>query len=216
MKRNIPKTWKRVASWAGLFVLCLTLTGETCTVDKTIEVTAGAEVIAQFEARGQINTFDESRTVDLATDADLREILEDNGFEDEVVAYIESAFVRVIKRDNGAAGRTVTGTVTVETGSGGGTPVNLILNQSAQINDEALAEWTAVPLESAGVNLINAALTQYLLEIYLENPNPQEPVLTFHVNGVSTPQDVTSDFDWEVKVVMTLVGKKEITVIDPL
>jgi hypothetical protein len=216
MKKQFDPKWKRAAAWAGLFVLCLGLTGETCTVDKDIEVTAGAEVVATFEARGQVNTFDDSRTVDVATDADLRQILDDNGFDTQVVAYIEGAFVRVIKQDNNATNRTVTGSVTVEEGPGGGTPVNLILNQSASINDAALATWTPVPLESAGVSLINAALAQYLLDIYLGDPNPEEPVLTFHVNGVSTPQGITSDFDWQVKVIMTLVGKKKITVIDPL
>jgi hypothetical protein len=216
MKSMKMTAWKRAGAWAGLLVLCLSLTGETCTVDKTIEVTVGAEVITKFEARGRINTFDDDRTVDVSSDADIRQILEDNGFDDEVVAYIEGAFVRVIKQDNNATDRTVTGTVTVERGTGGGTPVDLIRDQSAAVNDSSLATWVPVPLESAGVSLMNTALAQYLVDLYFGDPNPEEPVLTFHIDGVSTPQGVRSDFDWEVKVIMTLVGKRTVTVVDPL
>jgi hypothetical protein len=216
MRRITMTPWKRAGSWAALLVLCLALTGETCTVDKTIEVTVGAEVIARFEARGSINTFNDDYTVNVATDADIRQVLEDNGFEDEVVAYIEGAFVRVTKQDNNATPRTVTGTVTVEEGPGGGTPVDLLVNASAAVNDPALANWIPVPLQSAGVDLMNDALEEYLLDLYLGDPSPDEPVLTFHISGVSEPPQVETNFDWEVKVIMTLVGKKDVTVVDPL
>lgn len=214
---KLDKTkWTRAAAWAGLSLLSLSVTGSTCLVDKTIEVTAGAEITAEFEARGIVNTFDETRTVDVSTDADLRQVLDDNGFEDEVVAYIEGAFVRVIRKDASATDRTVTGSVTVQKGTGGGTELDLIQNRTVAVNDSALATWTPVPLETAGVTLLNQALADYLLDVYVGAPAPRVPVLTFHSSGTSDPQGVRSDFDWEVKVVMTLVGKKDVTVVDPL
>lgn len=215
-KKNWKNTWKRGLAWSALGLLCLAMTGETCTEDRDIEVTVGAEITARYEARGVINNFDGYYTVNIVSDADIAQILEDNGFEDDVIAYIEGAMVRVVQRDNGAPGRTVQGTVTVQLGAGGGPESNLILSQSAAINDPALASWVPVPLEPAGLNLINQALTSYLLQVAAGNPNPVEPVLTFHSSGTSNPQGVSSDFDWEVKVIMTLVGTKKVTVIDPI
>lgn len=216
MKTNIRKPWMRAGAWIGLGLLCLSVTGETCTEDRDIEVTVGAEIMARYEARGIINTFDGTHTVNVVSDADLARILEDNGFEDQVVAYIEGAMVRVVQRDNGAPGRTVEGTVTVQLGAGGGPESNLIVQQTATINDPALANWVPVPLEPAGLNLINQALTSYLVQVANGNPNPVEPVLTFHSYGNSSPQGVSSSFDWEVKVIMTLVGTKTVTIIDPI
>lgn len=215
MKRSNRINGKRILSWAGFLVLCLGLTGETCTEERNIDVVVGAEVIAGFEARGILNNFDDQVTVNVATDADIRQILDDNGFEGKVIANIEAAFVKVIKRDQNAANRTVTGSVTVAP-AGGGTPAPLITNASEAVNDESLADWKPVPLQAAGVDLINQALLNYLTDIFNGVPNPREPNLTFAITGVCTPQNIQTDFDWQVKVRLTLVGKKEVTVVDPI
>ncbi len=205
---------KRALSWIGLAVLSLSVTGETCTKDRDVQVTVGAEVVATFEARGVTNAFDGERQVNVETDADIQQILDDNDFEGQVIAYIESAFVRVIRQDSNTSERTVTGSVTVRR-QGDVAEQPLITGQSAEINDPALAEWAPVPLEASGVNLINEALQEYLLGIF-QGGSPAPPLLVFHASGVSEPQGVESDFDWQVKVVMTLVGTKEITIIEPL
>lgn len=215
MKTNNRIRAKRIFSWVGFLVLCMGLTGETCTEERGIDVVVGAEVVAAFEARGILNTFNDQVTVNIATDADIKQILEDNGFEDRVIANIEAAFVKVVKRDTNATDRTVTGSVTVSP-AGINAPVPLITNASEAVNDESLADWKPVPLEAAGVNLINEALLNYLLDIYNGVANPREPNLTFAITGVCSPPNVQTDFDWEVKVRMTLVGKKEVTVIDPI
>ena len=180
-----------------------------------IEIVVGAEVGAEFQARGSINTFNDEAVLNVATDADLRQILDDNGFEGLVVAQIEAAFVRVTKQDDNAADRTVTGTVTVRRT---GTVVEsaLITNVTEPINDASLADWQPVPLETAGVSLINQAMAEYLLDLYNNVAVPREPNLTFTISGTSSPQGVTTNFDWEVKVKMNLVGSKSITVIEPI
>ncbi len=212
------KTWNRFANkhalrWVGLAVLFLGLTGETCTEDREIEVVVGASVFATFEARGIVNTFHGEKVVDIATDADVRQILEDNGFEGHVIVRIESAFYRVVKKDQNATDRTVTGTVTVRREGGADMP---LLSGSAPVNDDALAAWTPAPLDAAGVTLINATLQDWVNQIVAGNPNPPSPVVIFTTDGTSSPQNISTDFDWEIQVKMTLAGKKTVKVIEPI
>ncbi len=206
---------KRALSWAGFLALCAGLTGETCTEDRTIEIVVGAEIVAAFEARGIINTFEETASYDIANEAEIRDILDDNGFESLVIANIEAAFVRVTKRDENATDRTVTGSVEVRR-TEDPVFVDLISDASEAVNDESLADWKAVALEAAGVNLINQALQDYLADLYNEVADPREPNMTFRITGTCEPQGVETDFDWEVKVRLTLVGERTVEVIDPI
>ena len=204
----------RALAWLGLVALSLPLTGGTCTEDRTIQVAANAEVTVTYPARDAIGSFEGSWLVNLATEADIGEILKDNGFEGRVVAYIEGAFVRVTRRDDVAAERTVTGTVAVA--ENGGAEFPLITDQSFVVEDPSEAEWRPVPLEEPGVSLIHDALEEYLTDIYEGQPEPTEPVLRFHVSGALEPQGVASDFDWEVRMVVVLIGEREVTIVDPL
>ena len=199
---------KRAVRWAGLVVLCLGLTGQTCLEEKGVDIVVGANVIAAFEARGSENVYSDETVVNLTDEADIERILEDNGFDDKVLGRIESAFYRVVKQDQGASDRTVSGEITVD----GNT---LIAYQSVWVNDPTLADWTPAPLTQAGVDYINQRLEQYFTDIFLGNPLT-DPVVTFRIEGTSTPATVATNFDWEVRVKLTLVGKKYVKVPDPL
>lgn len=206
MRRNLFDSFKRMRAlrWVGLLVLCLGLTGETCIEEKGIDLVVGANVTALFEARGSENVYSDDTVVNLTEDADIQQILEDNGFDDKVLGRIESAFYRVVKQDAGAEDRTISGQITVD----GNT---LIEYQSVWVNDPALADWTPVPLTQAGVDYINDRLEEYFQDIFLGNP-PTEPVVTFSTSGTSTPMDVDTNFDWEIRLKLTLVGKKYVDV----
>ncbi|MBD3161387.1 MAG: hypothetical protein GF346_04205 [Candidatus Eisenbacteria bacterium] len=194
----------RALRWAGFLVLCLGLTGETCLEEKGIDVVVGANVTALFEARGSENVYNDQTVVNLTEDADIQQILEDNGFDEKVVGRIESAFYRVVKQDAGAPDRTVSGEITVD----GNT---LIEYQSVWVNDPELADWTAAPLTQEGVDYINQILETYFTDIFLGNV-PTDPVVTFSISGTSTPTNVETNFDWEIRVKLTLVGKQYVEV----
>jgi len=210
MKRMNRTKAKKVLRWAGFFVLCVGLTGETCLEERGVEVVVGASVTAPFEARGEQNVHHDTYVANLIENADVQQILEDNGFEDMVAAYIESAFYRVTKQDAGAADRMVSGYITVD-------GKNLIQYASIAVNDPTLADWTPVPLVEEGVDYINGLLADYFIEMFVNgNPNPPEPMVTFECGGTSEPQGTPTDFDWEIRVKLVLVGKTEVEVLDPL
>jgi len=199
----------RALRWAGFLVLCFGLTGETCLKDRVVELVVGAEIIAEFQARGSENHHSSDDVVNLIENADIQDALTKNGFEGLVVGYIQSVFYRVVREDP-ATDRTVSGFVTVD-------GLNLIEYTSVAVNDPSLAMWTPAPLEQSGVDYMNGLLADYFEALLIDgNPSPPEPTVTFHSEGVSSPTDVPTNFDWEIRVVLTLVGVTEVTVIEPI
>ena len=200
----------KVLRWSAFLVLCVGLSGQTCLDERCVELVVGATVTAPFQARGSENVHQDTEVVDLIENADIKQVLADNGFEDMVVAYIESVFYRVTKQDAGAANRTVSGYVTVD-------GMNLIEYQAVAVNNPALADWTPSPLEQPGVDYINSKLLDYFYDIFVNGiPDPPHPVVTFECAGTSTPQDIPTNFDWEVRVKLVLVGENCLEVVDPL
>jgi hypothetical protein len=194
--------WKYLAKWAGFIVLCIGLTGESCLEEKQISLVVGANVEASFEARGIINEWDDEEIVDVNEDDRIRDILDDNGFEEMDVAFLESAWFRITKKDANAANRTVTGfNVTVD-------DTLLVAPQtSVAVNEDQYADWTPVSLLDNGRMYINQKLLEYLVSVLDDEPGElPSPVFEFHINGDSTPQDVETDFDWELRLRLTLVG----------
>jgi hypothetical protein len=202
------KIIKRGLQWGGLTLLCVGLMGADCLEERGIEIVAGANVESCFEARGSDNTFSETRTIDLVADADIRKILDDNGFDGKVVGQLESAFFIITKPETG---RVISGSVTVN-----GQPFigSQDFNNIA-IDEPEYSDWSGVELQEPGVNEINAILEEYFTAVY-NGTNPPPTTVTIEIDGVSTPVDVATDFDWCVRLKLTLVGKKEIEVIDPL
>ena len=210
MKKMNRSDVMKVLRWAGFLVLCVGLSGQTCLDERCVEMVVGATITASFEARGSENVHNDVAVVDLIDNADIKQVLADNGFEDMVVAYIESVFYRVTKRDAGAPDRTVSGYVTVD-------GMNLIEYQSVAINDPTLADWTPAPLEQAGVDYINGLLLNYFMDIFINGiPDPPHPIVDFECAGTSEPQGVPTDFDWEVRVKIVLVGENCLEVVDPI
>jgi hypothetical protein len=210
MKKMNRSDVMKVLRLTVLIVLYIGLTGQSCLEDRCVDLVVGANVTAPFEARGSGNVYSDVVVVDLVNNADIQQVLEDNGFDDMVVAYLESAFYRVTKQDAGASDRTVSGAVTVD-------GRDLILYQSVAVNDPALANWVPVELQAAGVDYINGLLLTYFTDIFINgNPDPPHPVVTFECGGTSDPQEVPTNFDWEARVKLTLVGKTCLQVIDPL
>lgn len=194
------RNWTTLAKWAGFLVLCIGLTGETCTDEKGISLVVGANVEALFEARGSTNVYSGTEVVNTIDNADIDQILADNDFEEFEVAFVEAAWFRVVQKDP-VAGRTVSGNILVD-------GLTFISYTSIPVNDDQYAFWTPVPMNDSGRNYINNQLLTYFFELFDEDgiPPSTEPTFTFEIAGDSTPIDEPTSFDWELRLKLTLVG----------
>lgn len=204
------RTMKRINGmpalrWIGLAILFVGLTGSTCTEDRDVQVVITADITAQFVAAGSDNTFSDSETVSLDQEIDLQEILDENDLESIDEVTVQSAFYRVVTPDP-TSSRTITGMVSVHQGAD--PDQDLISLTSVLVDDPAYVDWTAVPLVSGGVAVLNAALAQIV--------SGGSPTLTISTDGTSTPIDVATSFTWEVMIRVNVVGTAKVTVIEPI
>jgi hypothetical protein len=196
---------KKVGAALGFLVLCIGLTGESCTPDRTVEVVIAADLIADFHAQGSDNTYSGETTIDVSDQIDIQEIMDDNGLEEITEISVQSVFLKTTVKD-GAPNRTVSGTVDVR--RGGGADAALVAYSSAEVNSVEYEDWVAIPLETPGVTILNDAFADII---------GGAPVsLTFTASGTSTPIDTATDFWWQAKLRVNVVGTKKVTVFEPL
>lgn len=197
---------KQMLCWIGLAVLFIGLSGSTCTEERSVQVVVTADILYPLTATGSDNTYSGQSTVSLQSEIDLDEILEENDLESIDQVTVQAAFYRVTRPD-AVASRTITGSVSVCQGTSC-TPQTLITYQSVLVADPDLADWTAVPLEAAGVAVLNSALEQLR--------SGGSVLVTASTTGTSTPIDQATSFDYEVMVRLNVVGTALVEVIEPI
>ncbi len=206
--RITNRSLKRLLLWIGIVLLSGGLTGSSCVKDRHVDVVATGELTAQFVSDGDLNTWSESKDVDLQSE--VASILSGKEFEEDSPprATIESVSYRVTRPDP-TAGRTITGTITVA--RNGGSPAQLFEITSVVVDQTAdTSAWIPVPLTEAGTTLLNGALHDVIA-------NPGAPLtLTFSGSGTSNPADVATDFAWETRVRLNIVGKQKFKIFQPL
>ena len=180
------------------------------------ELAVGHTIVVPFTSSGETNVHDEINTINVALDVSLDQILADNGISAADVKDVKLAGVayRVTK---GEAGRTITGG-TVEfrrhaTGVDPGTPAYTPLVTSFSANAGAPTGWITVPLNAAGVTGVNAFLTALLTEAK-GGGAATNTWITYHVNGVSNPVADPTDFKWEFRLSLTIVGTFKTDVVN--
>ncbi len=189
---------------------------------RVVELAVGHSVVVPFVASGSINYHNDAKTVDVSGNVDLPSILSDNGLSADKVSVVKLAGVsyRVTKAQ---ALRTVTGgTVEILRGSNpsptlptgapptaGYTPLVTAFNASAA----ATTGWITVPLDPAGVTAVNGLLSALLTEAK-GGGVVADKYLTYHVYGVSAPTGIATDFTWEFKLDLTIVGTFETDIVN--
>ena len=144
--------------------------------------------------------------------SELDSILRDNGVEREelVSANLVSVLYGVTSFDQ-AHDWTITGAITVERFDIADGPATLVDYASYPISSAAVGIETSLGLNSAGVGVMNRALSAFLADSL--------PVLIFTVNnsGVSPKPSKTDRiiFDWKACLSMQIVTKADIEVPDP-
>ena len=174
--------------------------------ERIVELAVGHSIVIPFTSLGETNVHDDTETINVALDVSLDQILADNGIDASKVKDVKVAGV-AYRVTQGEAGRTITGG-TVEfrrhpTSTPAGTFLPLVTSFSA--NAGAPTGWITVPLAAAGVTDLNVLLADLLDEAKGNGPAANTWV-TYHVNGVSNPTSDPTDFKWEVRLSLTIVG----------
>jgi hypothetical protein len=206
----------RIVELAALAVTAALTMGAGCPLvpqiqDRVVELAMGGSTSTVFEAVGSINTFSEQETIDFASTLDLGQIIDDAGIDPSDVMDVALAGVsyRVVRKDPTDTRAIENGNVQIGRGTGApGTP--LITSFTETVN--TVTSFKTAPLDPAGVALLNQLLDDMLDNIKNGTPvtNPQ---IVYQLNGDSTPSGVDTDFSWEIKVDISVVGKIKVKVI---
>ncbi len=178
-------------------------------VDRIVELAVSASTKATFISSGETNTHNKTDVVNLSTSVGLKQVLEDNGVDATDVKDVKLMGVsyRVTVPE---AGRSITGgTVTIQRGAGAVTPLVTAFTASAA----SATGWIPVALDAAGVTLVNAILTDLLNEAKTGTPAPN-PTVTYHVVGTSVPGATPTNFTWEFKLDLSIVGTVSVQVVN--
>jgi hypothetical protein len=178
--------------------------------DKVVELATSGTVTADFHAQGVINSYTEIKTIDIRDSIDIAQVLDDAGID---VADVKSVTLGgVAYRITGAdptTGRQITnGSITVQ--RQGGLAEDLVANFTA--NADAVTGWITPTLDPAGVTELNNLLADILTE--LQGGAAANEVITYTVSGNSVPVDVSSDFTYQLRLTISVVGEVKVKTLE--
>ncbi len=207
---------KTILQWGLLLVLSLGVMGAECpsipTIeDRVVELVMGASATVRFEARGHENVFGRLQTIDLVEGIDLRKLLDDAGVDvsDVMGISLYGVSYRVVKSDPQADRAIQNGQVMVGRGE---TPNRVLIQDFNEEPVNAVVDWKPADLHPDGVELINDLLDEYLNAVRYGSSLPTGQVSCLP-SGVSTPDNVSTDFDWELKIDINVVGQIKVKVL---
>jgi hypothetical protein len=177
--------------------------------DRNVELAVGASTSTIFDAKGSINTYQDTKTVDVHADIDLSKVLDDNGVKAEDVKDIKLVGVsyRIVVPEGG---RSITGgTLTIQRSGGAVTPLVTSFTADCSTADG----WVTVPLDAAGVGVINTLIGDLLTEVKTGTPATNTSI-TYHVAGNSVPSGTATNFSWEFKLDLTMIGTVKVQVLN--
>lgn len=208
----------RMRNRSTLAALILTmLFGQGCLLipeieKRVVELAVGGSTTQEFVASGELNVHDKRDTVDVRTAIDLPSLLDNAGIDlsdVETIAFSGAAY-RVTQQDPTANRAIQNGTVTIQRGlAGAETP--LVDNFNVLVNDPANLSFQNTTLNSAGVALINQLLNDVLAELKGGPPATNTIVIT-HVHGDSSPGQIATDFKYEIRFDVSIVGTVHVDV----
>jgi hypothetical protein len=177
-----------------------------CLKDKVLDLVVTGETYGDFVQNETTPIWNHPAAVDVGQE--IRDILHANGYDDADLkgAHISSMHYGVVEF-NQAHDWTITGSITV-TYKG---DTQTVLDYTSQSVQAALGKKIPATLHSGGVNLINAALQDFV--------DGQNPVLVFRIdNGSTTPAPSVVDpmqFVWRAWLTIQIILDQKVTVPDP-
>ena len=199
---------------AGLVIAALTL-GSGCPnvpklEDKVVELAAGGSTSVIVEAQGEVNVHDATDTVNVKQQLDLAKIVHDAGIDVTDLKDVRVAGVsyRVTRTDPTPNRRIVNGVITVR--RVGGAEVQLVTNFNVDVN--GATGYQTATLDPAGVAVLNGLLADLLAEVRDGIPATNTDVI-YHVTGQSTPSGIATNFQYEIKLDVTILGTVKVKVL---
>jgi hypothetical protein len=199
---------KRLFTFALLAAALLALRGESCFLhNREIEVPFRGDVVTQYTSQG--NEDFAIVTIDLG--AELEAIEDDvDAAVDSLVSFdVEGGFWRLVE-NRGDPGTTITGSITIQRLPLGSTAY--IVSPTTVAIESVGTEFVPAPLNEAGVDILLAGFQEYLDWRNSGRIGPR-PVINYLFTWSSAGSG-NVDFDWEAKLVFTLVGVFEVEVPD--
>ncbi len=178
--------------------------------ERVVELAVGGSNSVTIEAAGIVNNHDDRGSVDVRAGLDLSKVVSDAGIDVTNVEDVKLAGVsyRTTRQDPTPNRRIVNGTITIQ--RGGGAEVPLVDNFNADVNSATTYQGTT--LNPAGVAVLNGLLADLLTEVKGGATAPNTTI-TYHVTGQSTPTGVATDFQYEIKLDISILGTVKIKVL---
>ena len=170
--------------------------------DRVVELVISGSATTEWTSSGTLNNHDDQTTIDIRDFVDIRQSLEDAGVDIENVQRIAVAGMsyRTTLPDPTAGRQIVNGQVSFQ--RSGGSEVPLVIDFTEDVN--SVTTFKTATLSAGGVTQVNALLADLLAE--LQGGPPANTVFTYHVTGQSVPGDVGTNFTWELKLDLNMVG----------
>jgi hypothetical protein len=204
----------RIALTAALLLAAPLFTSGCITTpsikDRVVDLVASSSASDTLHALGATNTLTASpKTIDLGASLDVGQALSDAGLDISNVKSITLSAVsyRVFIPDP-TAGRTITnGNVTIAVGAGSSNP--LLVNFSGKA--DAVTGWITPTLGATAVGQLNTLLAGWLAE--LKGGAPVNKNLTYSVSGTSAPTSTPTNFYYELKLTVSIVGTVKVKIL---
>lgn len=179
--------------------------------DRVVELALGASTTVSLPASGVVNIYSQDAPYDFALDFNLRKTLDDAGIDvaDAKDIKLSGISYRVTVPDPNTGRTIANATVSAQRPPGGTQPLITSFTQKV----DAVSGWTKAPLDPAGVTLINGLLTDMLASAKSGVPVVNSAI-NYHVNGTSTPTDLSTTFTWEIRFDLSIVGTIRVKVLN--
>ena len=197
---------KRISVLLAVGAAALAISGCFEEEQKVLDIVLTGETSADFQQNETTSQWTEPAIIDIAQE--IANILEDNGYDrdDLESAYIMSSSYGVTSF-NQAHDWAISGSITVAYNG----PAQVFVSYTAQSVEGALGQKISAPLQQPGVDVINAALEDFLAG--------ENPVVTFTIeNGATSPGPSVGDpmiFNWRAWLAIQVIIDENVKVFDP-
>jgi len=181
--------------------------------DRIVELAVGSSTTAEFISLGSVNSIDATSSVNVLSEFNLAQILDDAGIDVSDAGKIAVSGVEYrIKSADPDTDRVIVGaTVTIARNGSGELPfISSFDTAAAEVTD-----WKPAPLDPGGTGVaeINQMLRDILDALKLGTSPPSNlTTLTYHVTGQVRPALSPTNFTWELKIKITVTGTVKVKV----
>jgi hypothetical protein len=191
----------------AIVAVCTLLFASSCIMEeKVLDVVVTGETSTPFSQNETEAQWSSPALIDVGQE--IRQVLEDNGYDESDLkdAKMTSASYGVTafgQAHDWAIAGTITVTYKLDT--------QVLVGYGLQSIQGAIGDKIAAPLQAPGVNLVNAALQDFL--------DGEDPALIFSINNeTTTPAPSDADpmiFDWRAWLAIQVIINSTVEVPDP-